>query len=100
VVHVAPAEPEPLGPKKRPSTLYLLQDAPLLPATPAQAQGESNAVCGMVWKTYLSPGFTMAKATGKYGTGVGITGAETGLITCSGTINGHRVTGPGTFGRW
>jgi hypothetical protein len=40
----------------------------------------------------------MTKGTGIYGTGVGITGEETGTIMCVGTINGHRVTGPGTFG--
>jgi hypothetical protein len=57
-----------------------------------------RAVCTMVWKSYLSPGFTMSKGTGIYGTGAGITGAETGLITCAGVIDGHRVTGPGTFG--
>jgi hypothetical protein len=55
-------------------------------------------VCSMVWTTYLSPGFIMTKGTGIYGTGVGITGAETGLLTCSGKINGHLVTRPGTFG--
>jgi hypothetical protein len=40
----------------------------------------------------------MTKGPGIAGTGLGITGAETGLITCTGTVNGHRVTGPGTFG--
>ncbi len=72
--------------------------SPALDASPAQAQAESNAVCTVVWKAYFSPGFTMTKATGIYGTGVRMTGAETGLITCAGTINGQRVTGPGTFG--
>jgi hypothetical protein len=57
-----------------------------------------QAVCTMVWKAYFSPGFTMTKGPGVYGTGAGITGAEMGLITCAGVINGHRVTGPGTFG--
>jgi hypothetical protein len=71
---------------------------PPLVASPAQAQGATDAACTMVHRTYLSPGFTMAKETGIYGTGVGITGAETGLITCVGQINGHWVTGPGTFG--
>jgi hypothetical protein len=71
---------------------------PALMAWPAHAQGESNASCTMAWRTYFSPGFTMTKGTGIYGTGVGITGAETGSIMCVGTINGHRVTGPGTFG--
>lgn len=69
-----------------------------LAPSPAQAQGETEAVCSMVWKTYLSPGFTMTKGQGIAGTGLGITGAETGLITCAGTVNGHRVTGRGTFG--
>jgi hypothetical protein len=41
-----------------------------------------------VWTTYLSPGFTMATGTGIYGTGLGITGAETGLVTCAGMMNG------------
>ena len=76
----------------------LLAAAPVFVASPAQAQGTTDAVCTMVWTTYLSPGFTMAKGTGIYGTGVGITGAETGLITCAGMMNGHAVTGPGTMG--
>jgi hypothetical protein len=78
-----------------------LLPAVLLPAFlawPAQAQGQSNAACTVAWRTYLSPGFTMTKGTGIYGTGVGITGAETGSIMCVGMINGHRVMGPGTFG--
>jgi hypothetical protein len=71
---------------------------PAFVASPAHAQGESNAVCSFFHTTYLSPGFTMTKGTGIYGTGVGITGAETGLIICAGKLNGHWVTGPGTFG--
>lgn len=71
---------------------------PVLVASPVQAQGESNAVCTIVWKAYLSPGFTMTKGTGIIGTGVGIDGTETGLMTCVGMINGQSVTGPGTFG--
>jgi hypothetical protein len=71
---------------------------PALVASPVHAQGETNAVCGIVHTIYLSPGFTMTKGTGIYGTGVGITGAETGVFTCTGMINGHAVTGPGTFG--
>ena len=72
--------------------------SPAFVGSSAQAQAESNAVCSMVWKAYFSPGFTMTKGKGIYGTGVGMTGAETGLMTCAGTINGQRVTGPGTFG--
>src|SRR5688500_16635067 len=69
------------------------------PVSAAEAFDTSGrAVCTMVWKSYLSPGFTMTKGTGIYGTGDGITGAETGLVTCAGFIRGHRVTGPGTFG--
>jgi hypothetical protein len=71
---------------------------PALVASPALAQAESNAVCSFVSKAYLSPGFTMTKGTGIYGTGVGMTGAETGPMTCAGKINGYSVTGPGTFG--
>jgi hypothetical protein len=71
---------------------------PALVASPAQAQGETEAVCSFVWKAYFSPGFTMTKGTGIYGTGVRIDGAETGRMTCVGMINGHWVTGPGTFG--
>jgi hypothetical protein len=43
--------------------------------------------------TRLSPGFSLTASTGTYGT-VG----ETGTITCIGSMDGHRVTGPGTFG--
>ena len=65
---------------------------------PHAAKLDVLRVCSLVWKAHLSPGFTMTKGAGIIGTGTGITGAETGLFSCAGVINGHRVTGPGTFG--
>jgi hypothetical protein len=62
-------------------------------ALPAHAQAESSAVCKIVIPAQLVPGFTTTSGTGTYGTA-----GEAGSITCAGTIEGHRVTGSGSFG--
>jgi len=66
---------------------------PALGAWPAHAQGGTSAVCSLRIPANLTPGFSRTSSTGTYGTG-----GETGTITCSGTVDGHRVTGPGSFG--
>jgi hypothetical protein len=62
-------------------------------AWPAHARGETPALCSMRIPASLSPGFSLTSSTGTYGTS-----GETGTIICSGTVDGHRVTGPGSFG--
>jgi hypothetical protein len=43
--------------------------------------------------TRLSPGFSLTSSTGTYGTA-----GEAGTMLCLGSVDGNRVTGPGTFG--
>jgi hypothetical protein len=65
----------------------------LLGAAPAHAAAATSAVCTNLFAATVSPGFTMIRSAGTI-----TTHGETGLIECVGTIDGHRVTGPGTMG--
>jgi hypothetical protein len=60
---------------------------------PAHAQGATNAICALAFSLHFSPGLTLMPSTGSDGSG-----GETGSISCTGTFDGHRVTGPGSFG--
>lgn len=65
--------------------------------------GGTNAVCTLLaTKVALSPGFVLSETlSGPYGTvdSTGaITGKETGVITCVGTIKGAVAVGVGTWG--
>jgi hypothetical protein len=62
-------------------------------AWPAQAQGTTSATCWAAGSFQLSPGLGMADGPGTYSSG-----GETGSVSCSGTVLGHRVTGSGSFG--
>ncbi|HEV3365664.1 MAG TPA: hypothetical protein VG795_16290, partial [Acidimicrobiia bacterium] len=62
-------------------------------AAPAYGAQDTSASCTFIFPNRLSPGFTLTSSTGTYGSG-----GETGTITCLGSLDGHRVTGPGTFG--
>lgn len=62
-------------------------------ALPAAAAAESRAVCVANWRDTVSPGISLSPAVGAF-----TSHGETGAITCVGSVNGHRVTGPGTFG--
>ncbi|MGH2721522.1 MAG: hypothetical protein ACRDJO_07960 [Actinomycetota bacterium] len=62
-------------------------------AWPAHAGGATNAVCSFSFPAHFSPGISMTAGSGTFGSG-----GETGTISCVGTIGGHAVTGPGTFG--
>jgi hypothetical protein len=64
-----------------------------LMAWPAHAQGGTAADCSITVRVRFSPGVSLTPTSG-----VEATGGETGLISCSGTFDGHRVTGPGSFG--
>lgn len=66
---------------------------PMLMAWPAHAQGGTAADCLISIPVHFSPGVTMSPVSGTE-----TTGGETGSIACSGTFDGHRVTGTGTFG--
>lgn len=66
---------------------------PVLTAWPAHAQGTTKAGCTFVFPAHFSPGVTRTPGTVAYGSG-----GETGSITCVGTIDSHRVRGPGSFG--
>jgi hypothetical protein len=65
----------------------------VLTAWPAQAAGGTSAVCSILMSVGFSPGLTMTPGSGTKGTD-----GESGSISCQGRINGHHVTGPGTFG--
>ena len=65
----------------------------LLGTSSAQASGETSAVCAPQLSVTISPGFRLAPSAGTISSG-----GETGSIICTGDIDGHRVTGPGTVG--
>jgi hypothetical protein len=72
-------------------TVVLLGSA--FTAAPAHAEGGTSAACSIAFPIHFSPGLSMTTGSGSYGSG-----GETGSITCTGTVHGHRITGPGTFG--
>jgi hypothetical protein len=63
------------------------------PRLGAPAHGRTNAVCSTRQDVNLRPGAGPTPSSGTFDTG-----GEKGSIICSGTFNGHRVTGPGSFG--
>jgi len=60
---------------------------------PALAQGVSAADCLISVPVHLSPAVSMAPTSDTE-----TSGGETGSIACTGTFDGQRVTGSGTFG--
>ena len=71
------------------------EDVSLTPALAWLAYGDqgTSATCTIIFPNRLSPGFSLTPSTGTYGSG-----GETGTISCLGSLDGHRVTGRGTFG--
>jgi len=65
----------------------------LLGTASAQAAGATSAVCTPRFSLSISPGFSLAPTSGTL-----TSHGETGSLTCTGKIGGHRVTGPGTVG--
>jgi hypothetical protein len=63
------------------------------PATSAQAAPATDAACTSVFTAYVTPGFDAHPSAGS-----GTTRGETGALLCTGTVDGHRITGPGTMG--
>lgn len=64
-----------------------------LPATAAGPSGPVTARCAFQYSPSISPGIGLLTDRG-----VVSSGGETGTTDCSGTMGGHEVTGPGTFG--
>ena len=62
-------------------------------ARPASAQGATSATCSATMFIEIAPGLTLVSRPGNI-----TTRGETGSIVCAGTFDGHRVTGPGSFG--
>jgi hypothetical protein len=70
------------------AVLMAIAAASPLAAAPARAAaGATSAICTEQMTATITPGFSTTRSTGP------ITGA--GSILCAGTLNGHRVTGPG-----
>lgn len=59
----------------------------------AAPEGRTNAICSTTADVNFSPGIGLTSSSGTLDSG-----GETGSIICIGTFNGHRVTGPGSFG--
>jgi hypothetical protein len=58
----------------------------------ATSGGGTSASCTLTFVERFSPGFTLTPSSGDQDSAV-----ETGTVMCSGTVNGHKLTGPGTF---
>jgi hypothetical protein len=68
--------------------------AGVVPGMPvAEAEADQLAPCRFRAEFDLAPGLSLTPTSGAF-----TSGGETGAITCSGSVNGHIVTGPGTFG--
>jgi len=64
-------------------------DAPPVPSVPS-GQG---LFCAAEWVARLDQPISRASSFGQF-----TSGGETGSINCRGTLRGHQVTGPGTYG--
>lgn len=67
--------------------------SPAVTAAGAQAAPATDAACTSVFTAYVNPGFDIHPSAG-----TGTTRGETGALLCTGTVDGHRITGPGTMG--
>ncbi|MET7398201.1 hypothetical protein ABZS66_32400 [Dactylosporangium sp. NPDC005572] len=78
---------------------FLAPVAAVLPATPAAAAttdaggGGVNMQCVFVVTSNITPGITPTLTVSTFDSG-----GLTGTATCTGTVNGRRVTGPGVVG--
>jgi hypothetical protein len=77
---------------------FLASVAAMLPATPAAASttdagGGVNMQCIFVVTSTITPGITPTPTVSTFDSG-----GLTGTATCSGTVFGRRVTGPGAVG--
>lgn len=69
----------------------LIGAAIFLQPSPADAQGATTAICTVTVHAHFSGGISLMPSTGQETT-------TSGVISCTGTVSGRRVTGPGTFG--
>jgi hypothetical protein len=90
-----------VGSRTRRVALMIVAVLAGLSPLPASAAGSgmpsgpsgSQAVCVAQWLDSVSPGISMTPSAGTF-----TSNGQTGTITCVGSVNGHAVTGPGTFG--
>jgi hypothetical protein len=64
----------------------------LLAAAPAHAAGATSAVCTTAFAATFSPGFSLTPSSGTVSSNGDV------RMTCVGTVDGRRITGPGTVG--
>ena len=62
------------------------------PEPPSAPSGE-GLPCTAEWVAKLDQPISRTSSFGQF-----TSGGETGVITCQGSVRGHRVTGPGTYG--
>jgi hypothetical protein len=75
----------------RAATVGALATAAMLPA--AARADRSQAACIASWRDTVSPGVSLTPAFVTF-----TSDGERGSISCAGTVDGHLVTGIGTFG--
>jgi hypothetical protein len=83
------------------AAIALVASLALVPARPSAAAATaepaapaaSQAVCVAQWVDTLNPGISLTQSTVTF-----TSNGPTGTITCVGSVRGHAVTGPGTFG--
>jgi hypothetical protein len=84
--------------------MVVVSSALRLAAGPAAAaeedlQSPPQASCSFTTPMHFSPGISGGDGTGLlYASDTNFSGAERGTVACIGTIGGHRISGPGTFG--
>ena len=59
----------------------------------AKAAPATSATCTGLLTVNVTPGFTLIP-----GSGSATSDGQTGTMTCLGTLDGHQITGPGSFG--
>lgn len=64
----------------------------LAPSSSLAAAGETSADCNLTFTERFSPGFTLTPSSGFQDSSV-----DSAAVRCQGTVNGHRLTGNGTF---
>jgi hypothetical protein len=66
----------------------------LVTAPGAQAASTGLALCSGTWKVSFSPGVGLAPGSSDF-----TTKGPTGMVLCVGTVDGHAVTGAGSFAK-
>ena len=80
--------------RRGPAVALVVAVAWVVPGAPAGgADTERAAACRFRAEFDMAPGLSLTATSGAF-----TSGGETGTIVCSGSVDGRRVTGPGTFG--